>query len=125
MSAAPNGKHPKGANIRFKPALQVTITAFGGSVTSGMYYTAPNGSWVDEVQAWLRAAFPAVKFTVQNFARPASDVTAASSCWYQYMSPKSDLVMIEYSANGCTALQCLSIISQRVSVSWQHGSTEQ
>lgn len=84
-------------------------------MTAGYYSTSPNGSWVDEVHGWFTAAFPDVNFTVQNLARAASDVTAASSCWYWYMPAKADLVLIEYSLNGCGALQCMTITSQRVS----------
>jgi hypothetical protein len=36
-------------------------------------------------------------------------------CRYNHMPSNADLVFIEYSSNGCTRLQCTSIISPLVS----------
>ncbi|WIA33999.1 hypothetical protein OEZ86_012384 [Tetradesmus obliquus] len=49
----------------------------------------------------LQASFPGVNFTVVNAARGASDVIVASTCWYQYAPQDADLVLVEYSLNGC------------------------
>ncbi|WIA13859.1 hypothetical protein OEZ85_002433 [Tetradesmus obliquus] len=60
-----------------------------------------DGSWVEPMVAWMKAAFPAVSFRLINAARGASEVTVAATCWYQYVPQDADLVLVEYSLNGC------------------------
>ncbi|WIA34002.1 hypothetical protein OEZ86_012387 [Tetradesmus obliquus] len=60
-----------------------------------------DGSWVEPMVAWMKAAFPSVNFVTINAARAASEVTVAATCWYQYVPQDADLVLVEYSLNGC------------------------
>lgn len=92
------------------PGAKVQIVAFGGSVTAGHLEMARNCSWVDQLEVWLQSAFPAVKFDVLNLARGATDVTAASTCWYNFVPPTADLVLIEYSANGEPTAECVCLL---------------
>jgi hypothetical protein len=63
------------------PGSMIQIVTLGGSVTQGHLEGARNGSWVEQLEVWLQAAFPAVRFETLNLARGATDVTAASTCW--------------------------------------------
>jgi hypothetical protein len=63
------------------PGSKVQIVTFGGSVTSGHLPEARNCSWVEQMEVWLSAAFPLVRFKILNLARGSTDVTAASTCW--------------------------------------------
>ncbi|WIA09726.1 hypothetical protein OEZ85_009106 [Tetradesmus obliquus] len=92
----------------------VTVVTFGGSVTQGHLRESRNGSWVEEMQAWLGEAFPGVTLNVINLGRGSTTALPAAMCWYDYLPPTADLVIVEYSANGCLRLQCTSIASQRV-----------
>uniref|UniRef100_A0A383VXD9 SGNH hydrolase-type esterase domain-containing protein n=1 Tax=Tetradesmus obliquus TaxID=3088 RepID=A0A383VXD9_TETOB len=89
------------------PGATVTVVAFGGSLTAGYidkpeaWKRAMDGSWVEPMVAWMKAAFPAVSFRLINAARGASEVTVAATCWYQYVPQDADLVLVEYSLNGC------------------------
>ncbi|WIA23834.1 hypothetical protein OEZ85_013495 [Tetradesmus obliquus] len=96
------------------PGSKIQVVTFGGSVTAGHLPEARNCSWVEQAEVWMKAAFPAVRFEVLNLARGATDVTAASTCWYNHVPANTDLIFIEYSANGCTRLQCTSIMSPLV-----------
>jgi hypothetical protein len=64
------------------PGSKIRVVAFGGSVTSGHLPMARNTSWVEQLEVWLEAAFPVVRFEVLNLARGATDVTVASTCWW-------------------------------------------
>uniref|UniRef100_A0A383WL49 SGNH hydrolase-type esterase domain-containing protein n=1 Tax=Tetradesmus obliquus TaxID=3088 RepID=A0A383WL49_TETOB len=89
------------------PGANVTVVSFGGSLTAGYiakeeaWKSALEGSWVEPMVAWLKAAFPSVTFNIINLARAASEVIVASTCWYQYVPHDADLVLVEYSLNGC------------------------
>jgi hypothetical protein len=89
------------------PGASIKVVAFGGSVTTGHYPSARNGSWVDEAAVWLQSAFPHVRFEVVNLARGATDVSAAATCWYALMPPDADLVFI--GAGLMTALCLVSL----------------
>ncbi|WIA19951.1 hypothetical protein OEZ85_005833 [Tetradesmus obliquus] len=89
------------------PGSKITVVAFGGSVTVGHYATSENSSWPEEAVAWMQAAFPEVEFTLMNLGHGATTAAIASLCYYQDMPPNPDLVMVEYSINGCGALQCM------------------
>uniref|UniRef100_A0A383WF64 SGNH hydrolase-type esterase domain-containing protein n=1 Tax=Tetradesmus obliquus TaxID=3088 RepID=A0A383WF64_TETOB len=84
------------------PGSNVTIVTFGGSITVGYIDDSPGSSWVDTVKAWFQGTYAAVNFTVVNLARSGIDVMPAATCWYQLAPQDADLVMIEYSVNGCS-----------------------
>uniref|UniRef100_A0A383VXF2 SGNH hydrolase-type esterase domain-containing protein n=1 Tax=Tetradesmus obliquus TaxID=3088 RepID=A0A383VXF2_TETOB len=89
------------------PGANVTIVTFGGSLTAEYieygeaWRSSLQGSWVEALLAWLKASFPGVSFNVVNASHGASDVIVASTCWYQYAPQDADLVLVEYSLNGC------------------------
>eukprot|EP00878_Enallax_costatus_P008946 GHUV01009354.1.p1 GENE.GHUV01009354.1~~GHUV01009354.1.p1 ORF type:complete len:410 (+),score=40.39 GHUV01009354.1:593-1822(+) len=76
----------------------VTIVAFGGSVTVG--YRLSNTSYPEEFVAWLQGVFPKVNFKLISLARRATAATFAALCLVQEMPTDADLVLIEYSING-------------------------
>lgn len=92
----------------------ITVVTFGGSVTQGHLRESRNGSWVEEVQAFLGQAFPSATINVINLARGSTTALPAAMCWYDYVPATADLIFVEYSANGCLRLQCTSIVSPRV-----------
>ncbi|KAF6258083.1 hypothetical protein COO60DRAFT_1520697 [Scenedesmus sp. NREL 46B-D3] len=71
---------------------KIKIVAFGGSVTAGH--------------------LPEARRSDAGLAD--SSVSSSSTCWYKHVPGDADLILIEYSANGCTELQCTSIISPLV-----------
>uniref|UniRef100_A0A383VWE2 SGNH hydrolase-type esterase domain-containing protein n=1 Tax=Tetradesmus obliquus TaxID=3088 RepID=A0A383VWE2_TETOB len=107
------------------PGENVTVVAFGGSVTAGYieygeaWKNSLQGSWVEALLAWLKASFPGVRFSTLNMARSATDVIVASTCWYQAVPQDADLILVEYSLNGCidptnNKLMCHSMAMPRV-----------
>ncbi|KAF6254129.1 hypothetical protein COO60DRAFT_1462864 [Scenedesmus sp. NREL 46B-D3] len=106
------------------PGSTVTIVTFGGSLTAGYisfthaWQSSMEGSWVEQLVAWLQAAFPSITFNTLNLSRSASDVIVAATCWYQYVPQEADLVLVEYSVNGCrnenTQPACSSAVMPRV-----------
>lgn len=97
------------------PWSNVTVVTFGGSITAGYIDDAPNSSWVDPLMTWFKESYPAVNFTVVNLARSGNDVTPAAMCWYQLAPQDADLILVEYSVNGCVGrLFCHSFVAPRV-----------
>jgi hypothetical protein len=82
------------------PGSNITVVAFGGSVTVGHHEFNENSSWPEESVAWLRRAFPAVNFTCVNLGHGATVAMAAALCYYHDMPAEVDLVLVEYSING-------------------------
>ncbi|WIA34469.1 hypothetical protein OEZ86_012800 [Tetradesmus obliquus] len=97
------------------PGSNVTVVAFGGSITAGFIDAAPNSSWVDPLMASLRARYPAVSFSLVNLARGGHDVQAAATCWYQLAPQDADLILVEYSVNGCNGnMWCHSFMAPKI-----------
>ncbi|WIA20182.1 hypothetical protein OEZ85_006030 [Tetradesmus obliquus] len=96
------------------PGSNVTVAVFGGSVTVGHYPSCDNSSWVEEAWHWMQAAFPDVHFSFVHLGHGATSANVASLCYYQDLPPETDLVLVEYSLNGCGALQCLRISQPEV-----------
>lgn len=71
----------------------VKVAAFGGSVTVTAY--------PDRFVSWLQAAFPASRFELVNLARRASAATYAAFCLVQDLPDDVNLVVLEFSVNGC------------------------
>lgn len=106
------------------PGSNVTVVVFGGSVTVGHYPSCDNSSWVEEAWHWMEAAFPEVNFNFVNLGHGATSANLASLCYYHDLPTEADLVLIEYSLNGCGALQCLRISQPEVSsCNWQQRSS--
>lgn len=96
------------------PGSKITVVAFGGSITVGHYEYCENSSWPEEVVNWMREAFPEVEIEVFNLGHGATTGAIASLCYYQGMPANPDLVMVEYSVNGCGALQCMRVSQPEV-----------
>uniref|UniRef100_A0A383WFL8 SGNH hydrolase-type esterase domain-containing protein n=1 Tax=Tetradesmus obliquus TaxID=3088 RepID=A0A383WFL8_TETOB len=97
------------------PGSNVTVVAFGGSITAGYIDAAPNSSWVDPLMASLRARNPAASFSLVNLARGGHDVQAAATCWYQLAPQDADLILVEYSVNGCNGnMWCHSFMAPKI-----------
>jgi hypothetical protein len=65
------------------PGANITVAAFGGSVTAG-YKLKPNRmqSWAYQLVGWLREAFPSATVNFEhNFARDAVNIHLAATCW--------------------------------------------
>jgi hypothetical protein len=64
----------------------------------------------------VQASYPNVNFKVVNLARGGIDVTPASMCWYQQAPQDADLILIEYSVNGCSGnMYCHNFMAPLVS----------
>ncbi|WIA40471.1 hypothetical protein OEZ86_013827 [Tetradesmus obliquus] len=96
------------------PGSNVTVAVFGGSVTVGHYPSCDNSSWVEEAWHWMEAAFPDVHFNFVHLGHGATSANVASLCYYQDLPAEADMVLVEYSLNGCGALQCLRISQPEV-----------
>jgi hypothetical protein len=46
-----------------------------------------------------------VTVSVLNLGRGSTTALPAGMCWYDYVPAAADLVIVEYSANGCLRLQ--------------------
>jgi hypothetical protein len=88
------------------PGSNITVVAFGGSVTVGHHEFNENSSWPEESVAWLRRAFPAVNITFVNLGHGATVAMAAALCYYHDMPADVDLVLVEYSINGELIICC-------------------
>jgi hypothetical protein len=82
------------------PGSNITVVAFGGSVTVGHHAFNENSSWPEEAVSWLRNAFPAVGINFINLGHGATVAMAAALCYYHDMPADADLVLVEYSING-------------------------
>ena len=80
------------------PGANVTVVAFGGSVTVG--YVKSNASYPEELVAWMGEAFPRANVKLVNLARRATAATFAALCLVQDLPEDSDLILFEYSVNG-------------------------
>lgn len=82
------------------PGSNISIVAFGGSVTVGHHIFNEDSSWPEEAVAWMRSAFPAARFSFVNLGHGATVASAAALCYYHDMPRDVDLVLVEYSING-------------------------
>ncbi|WIA40473.1 hypothetical protein OEZ86_013829 [Tetradesmus obliquus] len=62
----------------------------------------------------MRAAFPDVTFSFINLGHGATVAMAAALCYYHDMPADADLVLVEYSINGCGSGQCLDFSHPQV-----------
>jgi hypothetical protein len=65
------------------PGANITVAAFGGSVTAG-YKLEPTRmhSWAYQLVGWLREAFPSVTVNFEhNYARDGVNIHLAATCW--------------------------------------------
>lgn len=100
----------------------ITVAVFGGSVTAGHYWSCSNSSWGEEMVHWMEQAFPTARFKFVNLGHAATVASAAALCYYHDMPADVDLVVVEYSANGCGGGQCLDFSHPQVGASQAQGS---
>jgi hypothetical protein len=53
----------------------------------------------------LQLLLPGTTLNVINLGRGSTTAMPAAMCWYDYVPATADLVIVEYSANGCLRLQ--------------------
>lgn len=98
------------------PGSSITVVAYGGSVTVGHHQYNEDSSWPEEFVRWMTKAFPGVTVNLINLGHGATVAMAAALCYYHDMPAGVDLVLVEYSINGCGAGQCLDFSHPQVSL---------
>lgn len=83
----------------------ITLVAFGGSITQGMLASGVNNRWLNLTGQWLKEKFPCSKIIVVNLGIGATGSNIGVFRFDSEIAKYSpDLIFVEFSVNDCGAV---------------------